>query len=175
MASATESAVIVRGLRSQDLEEVIALDARSTGRRREEYFKLKLKQALADTGIQISLAAELDGAFAGFLLARVYYGEFGMTEKAAVLDTIGVRPELRGRHVGGALLAQLRTNLLGLGIQHLQTEVGWDSLELIAFFHHEGFLPAPRLCLDLDLESARRRAEAREQDAQGPGSPPASA
>lgn len=157
--SPVEGAVVVRRLRPQDLDDVIALDARSSGRRREEYFKLKLKQALADTGIQVSLAAELEGAFAGFLLARVYYGEFGMTEPAAVLDTIGVRPDLRGRHVGGALLGQLRTNLLGLGIARLQTEVGWESLELIAFFHHEGFRPAPRLCLDLDLEASRRRAE----------------
>jgi ribosomal protein S18 acetylase RimI-like enzyme len=171
MSTWATDAVMVRALRPQDLEDVIALDARAAGRRREEYFKLKLKQALSDTGIQISLAAELDGAFAGVLLARVYYGEFGMTEATAVLDTIGVRPELRGRHVGGALLAQLRTNLLGLGIKRLQTEVSWDSLELIAFFHHQGFLPAPRLCLDLDLEAARRRAEAREQDGGGQGAP----
>lgn len=150
-----DDTLVVRRLRPQDLEAVIALDARSTGRRREEYFKLKLKQALSDTGIEISLAAELDGAFAGFLLARVYYGEFGMMEPAAVLDTLGVRPDLRGRHVGAALLRQLGTNLLGLGIPRLQTEVSWDNLDLIAFFHHEGFRPAERLCLDLDLAAAR--------------------
>lgn len=149
--------VVVRRLRPEDLEAVIALDARSTGRRREEFFKLKLKQALADTGIEVSLAAEVQGAFAGFLLARVYYGEFGMLEPAAVLDTIGVRPELRGHGVGAALLRQLRTNLLGLGIQRLQTEVGWESLNLMAFFHHEGFHPAARFCLDLDLEATKDR------------------
>jgi hypothetical protein len=58
--------------------------------------------------------------------------------------------------VGAALLGQLRTNLLGLGIGSLHTEVGWDSPDLITFFHHEGFVPAPRLCLDLDLRAARR-------------------
>lgn len=163
--AASGGTAIVRRLRPQDLEDVIALDARAGGRRREEYFKLKLGQALSDTGIQVSLAAELDGAFAGFLLARVYYGEFGITEPEAVLDTLGVRPELRGRHVGAALLGQLRTNLLGLGIRRLQTEVGWDSLELIAFFHHEGFRPAPRLCLELDLAAARLRAEQAEASA----------
>ena len=160
------AAVVVRRLRPDDLEAVIALDARSAGRRRDEYFKLKLRQALADTGIQVSLAAELDGSLAGFLLARVYYGEFGITDRAAVLDTIGVRPELRGRHVGSALLGQLRTNLLGLGIERLETEVAWEALELIAFFHREGFRPAERLCLALDLEAARRRAEAAAEGAE---------
>jgi ribosomal protein S18 acetylase RimI-like enzyme len=150
--------VVVRRLRPQDLEAVIALDARVVGRRRDEFFKLKLKQALSDTGIQVSLAAEQGGVFAGFLLARVYYGEFGLIEPAAVLDTLAVRPDLRGRGVGAALIDQLRTNLLGLGLTQLQTEVGWDNLDLIAFFHHEGFRPAARLCLDLDLQATRDRA-----------------
>jgi ribosomal protein S18 acetylase RimI-like enzyme len=149
--------VVVRRLRPDDLEAVIALDARSTGRRRDEFFKLKLKQALTDTGIEVSLAAEVQDGFAGFLLARVYYGEFGMLEPAAVLDTIGVRPELRGHGVGAALIAQLRTNLLGLGIPRLQTEVAWENLDLVAFFHHEGFRPVARFCLDLDLEATRDR------------------
>lgn len=152
-----KDAVVVRRLRPEDLEAVIALDARSIGRRREEFFRLKLKQALADTGIEVSLAAEVDGAFAGFLLARVYYGEFGMIEPAAMLDTIGVHPDLRGRGVGSALIHQLRTNLLGLGIPRLQTEVGWENLDLMAFFNREGFRPAARFCLDLDLEATRDR------------------
>ena len=147
---------VVRQLRPQDLEAVIALDAKAVGRRREEYFKLKLKQALSDTGIQMSLGAELDGIFAGFLLARVYYGEFGAPEPVAVLDTMGVHPDFRGRGVASDLIDQLRTNLLGLGIRTLQTEVSWQNPPLLAFFQHEGFQPAPRFCLDLDLERTRR-------------------
>jgi GNAT superfamily N-acetyltransferase len=148
--------IVVRRLGENDLERVIAIDAKITGRRREEFFRLKIRRALADTGIEVSLAAEIDGLCAGFLLARVYYGEFGTLEKVAVLDTIGVHPDFKGRRVGAALLDQLRTNLLALGIARLQTEIGWDNLDLIAFFHHEGFRPAPRYCLDLDLERTRR-------------------
>jgi len=148
---------VVRQLRPQDLEAVIALDAKAVGRRREEYFKLKLKQALSDTGIQVSLGAELEGIFVGFLLARVYYGEFGTPEPVAVLDTMGVHPDFRGHGVGSDLIDQLRTNLLGLGIGTLQTEVSWQNPGLLAFFQREGFQPGPRFCLDLDLERTRRR------------------
>jgi ribosomal protein S18 acetylase RimI-like enzyme len=147
--------VIVRNLRPEDREAVVAIDARILGRRRDEFFKVKLGQAFSDTGIAVSLAAELDGAVVGFLLARLYYGEFGLMEPAAVMDVLGVHPEFRGRQVGAALLDQLRTNLLGLGMRTLQTEVAWDSPELVAFFQHEGFTLAPRLCLDLDLERTR--------------------
>lgn len=147
--------VVVRHLRPTDLDAVIALDAKNVGRRRDEFFKLKLKQALSDTGMTVSLAAELDSAFVGFLLARVFYGEFGVMERVAVLDVIDVHPDFRGHHIATALVGQLRTNLLGLGIRTLQTEVSWNNHDLLAFFRHEGFIIAQRLCLDLDLEGAR--------------------
>ncbi|MFY9341902.1 MAG: GNAT family N-acetyltransferase [Planctomycetota bacterium] len=154
--------VTVRNLRPKDLDRVVDVDRRNIGRSRGEYFRVKLAQALSDTGIQVSLAAEFDGQFAGFLLARVWYGEFGATEQNAVLDTIGVHPAYHGKGVGRALLRQLRENLLGLGIRSLRTEVSWNDQRLLAFFHHEGFVPAARLCLDLPLEQARANELARE-------------
>jgi ribosomal protein S18 acetylase RimI-like enzyme len=147
--------VLVRNLVADDRDAITAIDARSMGRRRERFLKLKLEQALSDSGIAVSLAAEIDGHVVGFLLARVYYGEFGVVEPAAVLDVVGVHPDYRGRHVAAALLDQLRTNLLGLGIGCLQTEVRWDNPGLVAFFQHEGFSIAPRICLDLDLARTR--------------------
>lgn len=147
--------VFVRNLQAADREAVIAIDALHVGRRREKFLALKLSQAFADTGIAVSLAAEIDGHVVGFLLARVYYGEFGVMEPAAVLDVIGVHPDFRGRHVAAALIDQLRTNLLALGIPRLQTEVQWDNPELMAFFQREGFTIAQRLCLNLDLAHTR--------------------
>lgn len=149
----TTGRVVVRGLRPEDMDAVVALDARNTGRRRDAFFKLKLQQNLVESGIKVSLAAEIDGMFVGFLLARVFYGEFGRTELAAVLDTIDVHPDFRNRGVGHALLRQLRVNLFGLGVPLLQTEVAWGDQQVLSFFHHEGFQPAPRFCLDLDLTS----------------------
>ena len=143
--------IVVRDLRPQDFEAVIALDARIVGRRRDEYFRVKLQESQSQTGIKVSLAAEQDGLFCGFLLARVYYGEFGTLEPVAVLDTLGVHPGFRGQGVGAALQRQLRTNLTGLGVALLRTEVSWDDQHLLGFFHHQGFCPAPRFCLDLDL------------------------
>lgn len=147
--------VLVRNLQPGDREAVIAIDAAGTGRRRERFLASKLSQAFADTGIAISLVAEIDGHVVGFALARVYYGEFGVMEPAAVLDVIGVAPDFRGRHVASALVDQLRTNLLGLGIGRLQTEVPWDNPDLLAFFHRERFVIAQRVCLDLDLDRTR--------------------
>ena len=144
--------VVIRNLRPEDLESVVAIDARSTGRRRDEYFKIKLEQNLQETGIKVSLAAEVDGGMRGFLLARVYYGEFGTLDPVAVLDTVGVHPLVRGMGVGAALMEQLLVNLAGLGVGTLRTEVDWDDLVLLRFFHRQGFKPAPRLCLELGVK-----------------------
>lgn len=154
--NATESggeAVRVRGLRPEDFDAVVAVDAKNVGRRREEYFRVQLEENLRATGIRVSLAAELDGLFVGFLLARVYYGEFGRTEPAAVLDTLAVRPDLHGRGVGAALLDQLKRNLAGLRVRSIQTEVAWEDQSLMAFFQHQGFRPAARIALDLPLDA----------------------
>jgi ribosomal protein S18 acetylase RimI-like enzyme len=155
----SRDAVYVRHLRRDDLERVIALDARNVGRRRDEYFKVKLEMAMQETGIEVSLAAEVDDIFAGFLIARVFYGEFGLMEPVAVLEVLGVHPDFRHRGAGHALLRQLRTNLLGLGVGKVQTEVSWDDQQMMTFFHHAGFRPAQRLCLDLDCAEQRRLEE----------------
>jgi GNAT superfamily N-acetyltransferase len=159
-STAVNEDFVVRALRENDEAAIVRIDARSVGRRRAEFLHVKLGQAFADTGVALSLVAELDGSVVGFMLARVYYGEFGVAEPVAMLDVFGVHPDFRGRHVAGALLEQLRTNLLGLGIATLRTEVGWDSPDLIGFFQHEGFTPAPRFCLDLDVYASRAEPDA---------------
>ena len=166
MSRATENrpsheveSVYVRRLRPSDLNAVVALDAKSVGRRRDEYFKLKLEMAVNETGVEVSLAAELDDIFVGFMISRVFYGEFGRSEPAAVLEVIGVEPDFRGKGVAQAMLRQLRTNLLGLGVKKIQTEVAWEDQDMMRFFQHQGFAPAPRFCLDLDCEEHRRREE----------------
>nr|NIV40020.1 GNAT family N-acetyltransferase [Anaerolineae bacterium] len=81
-----------------------------------------------------------------------YYGEFGVAEPTASIDAIGVDPRFRGRHVGRALMRQLRLNLSALRLTTLRTEVAWDDFELLAFFKREGFSPTGRLCLECRLD-----------------------
>ena len=148
-------AIPVRVLRMEDLEAMTRLDQRIVGRSRRAYFEVKLRDALAPGALKISLAAEEEGRLAGFLLASLYYGEFGLPEPAAVLDTIAVDPDLRGRKVGKAMMRQLTINLRALGISRIQTEVRWNQFELLGFLARQGFEPSDRLCLDLDLEHAQ--------------------
>lgn len=147
--------VLVRSLREGDLEAVVALDGLVSGRRRPRYFELMLERALEQTSLQISLVAELEGEVAGFLLGSLYYGEFGIAEPTASIEAVGVHPRFQRRHVGRALMRQLRQNLGALRITSVRTEVDWDAFDLLAFLQGEGFVPARRLCLECPIDPTR--------------------
>ncbi len=150
-------AVLVRAMREADVEAAVSIDATPTGRRRPRYFELMIQRALKQSALQISLVAELDTRVAGFVIGSLYYGEYGVTEPSASIDAIGVDARYRGRHVGNALMRQLRLNLGALRITTLRTEVSWDDFELLAFFKKEGFAPAGRLCLECSLDPTAPR------------------
>lgn len=141
----------VRTLRPSDLDRIVVLDALITGRERRGYYQHKLEVHLLDSSVAVSLGAERDGRLIGFLLARVWTGEFGLSEPTALLDSIGVHPDFQGHGIGDALIDQLVTNLRGLQVATLRTEVAWDEFALLRFFRRHDFRPAPRVCLDLDV------------------------
>jgi ribosomal protein S18 acetylase RimI-like enzyme len=137
----------VRAMRQSDLDRLAQIDARITGRDRRGYFEQKLEEALHESDVRVSLVAEIDGAPAGFIMARVDFGAFGRIEPIAVLDTIGVDPDQRGRGVGRALLSQLLINLATLRVERIRTELGWNEHDLLRFLNACGFRPAQTLCL----------------------------
>jgi len=140
----------VRSLQAADIDALIRIDRQLTGRDRRPYYERKVAEALEETGVRVSLVAELDGQIAGFIMANLDYGEFGIAEREAVIHTIGVSPSFSGRGVGLALMSQLIANLAILRVDKVVTEVDWNSAEmtgLLQFLRRIAFTPAPRLSL----------------------------
>jgi len=128
-----------------DLEGVARVDRRHTRRERRGYLCRTLREALADSAVRVSLAARVDGSVAGYLMARVDYGDFGRTEPVALVDAIGVDPLRARQGIGRALLSQLFVNLAGLGVERVETVVAPGNLDLMGFFYSAGFTPSERL------------------------------
>ncbi len=145
-------AVLVRSLKLSDLDALIEIDATESGRRRPAYFEQMVERAVQKADFQASLAAELDDRTVGFVLATLFYGEYGLAEPSASIDAVGVLPEYRGKRVGRALMRQLLLNLAALRIQRVRTEVPWNNFDLLAFFERNGFAPAGRVCLERQLD-----------------------
>ncbi len=139
--------VAVASLTADDLDALVVIDGKLTGRDRRPYMTAKLDEALLDSGIRISLAARIDGIVAGFIMARLDFGDFGRTDAVAVIDTIGVHPEFAGRGIAQALLSQLMVNLNGLRVESAETTIALDDFELLGFLYRSGFQPTQRIAL----------------------------
>lgn len=137
----------VRSMRSDDLDAIIRIDAKLTGRKRADYFAAKLKEVMVETGVRVSLVAEIDDHPAGYIMVRVDYGEFGQTEKTAEIDNIGVDPGYSRRGIAQALMSQLMINLGALNVERLRTSVSWNNHQLLEFLDHQSFKPAQQLTL----------------------------
>lgn len=139
--------VPVRSMTADDLKSIISIDRRIFGHSRDAYFERKQYEALHASGIRVSLVAEQEGYPAGFIMARVDFGEFGHTGKEVVMDTIGVDPGYQGHGVGQALMSQLMANLAVLQVESVRTEVEWDNTAIIDYFSAAGFVPAQQVTL----------------------------
>jgi len=135
----------VHALREADFDGIARIDRRLTGRDRSGYLKHAMAEALGESAIRISLAAVVDRAVAGYVMAKVDLGDFGRTSPVAILDTLGVDPLHKGQGIGRALLSQLFVNLAALHVERVETVVATRNLELLGFFVKAGFGPAERL------------------------------
>ena len=150
--------VTVRSMRENDLPEIVKIDCLAFGRPRPHFFEVLLMRSLKVTGLQISLVAELQGRVVGYLVASLYYGEYGIAEPTASIDAIGVLPDVRRKRVGHSLMDQFKSNAAAVGVTKLRTEVEWDDFDLLGFFAREGFAPAKRLCLEVEVDATKPRS-----------------
>jgi ribosomal protein S18 acetylase RimI-like enzyme len=136
---------LVRQLGLRDLDALVQIDERITGKDRREYLARKVDEVLHESAIQVSLVAEDDGFPVGFAMARVDFGDFGRVVATASLDTIGVDPRFAGHGFGRALLVQMIENLAALHVERLETEVAPEAFELSRFLLRSGFAPSQRI------------------------------
>jgi GNAT superfamily N-acetyltransferase len=132
-------------LKAEDLNDLVRIDERVTGRRREDYMKQLVEEALNASDVRVSLVARVDGIAAGFVAARTDFGDFGRNEPVAILDTIGVDPDYAHGGLGHALLSQLLVNLEGLRVERIETVTARENFGLLGFLYDVGFEPSQHL------------------------------
>jgi GNAT superfamily N-acetyltransferase len=145
---------VVRALKAEDCGRLVRMDQEISGRNRRAWYEGKIRRALEEADVRISLGADIDGVLVGALLGSVHYGEFGLPEPVAILDTVLVDPGFARRGIATAMLRQLLLNLSALRIERLRTEVAWNEFDLTEFFAKAGFVPVPRLVLELRVPEA---------------------
>ncbi len=138
----------LRPVEEGDLESVIALDRSHSGQSRRGFFEKRWRAMAREPEAFISLAAEQENALLGFVLAHVLDGEFGGSERVAVLDAVGVANDTRGKGIGSSLMQGLVDEVRDRGGRELRTQARWDQRGLLEFFAKAGFRLAPSVVLE---------------------------
>ncbi len=138
-----------RPLKPEDLERVVDIDTRITGRSRRKFFEKRLEAALADTHGFVAVALDdASGTLQGFAIARIQSGEYGEDVQSAVLDVIGVDTDAQHGGAGQALLENITDTLRKLKIVELRTQADWQDQNMTRFFASAGFHLAPAQVLE---------------------------
>lgn len=142
----------MRVMRGDDLDAVTAIDSLVTKQQRREYYERKIEAVTTNPhNINTSLVAVVDGKVVGFIMGDVYFGEFGIPETSATIDTIGVHPECQNHGVAHELMDQFLTNMKAVGVSKIYTLVNWTDFSLERFFAKHKFQPSKRVNLELQL------------------------
>jgi len=142
--------VKVRMIRKNDLDGVVTIDKIITGQERREYYQRKLGQAI-DNDVNASVVAEVDGKLVGFMMGDVFFGEYGIPDASATIDTIGVHPDFQKHGVASELMDQFLMNMKAANVKKIYTLVNWNDFALEGFFSRHKFQPSKRISLELQL------------------------
>jgi ribosomal protein S18 acetylase RimI-like enzyme len=143
--------ITIRTLKKEDLPSMVLVDSAVTSKPREAYYKRKIDEVFAIGMLSCSLAAEVDGNFAGFLIGQVFEGEFGIPGDSAYIDTLGIGTKYHKLGIGSRLMEQFISNMKAANVKKIYTLVDFADVRLIKFFGGQGFNPSKRLSLELEL------------------------
>ena len=146
--------VFIRPMRYADLAVVVELDAHAFGSARPSYFERRLTvldTADADTRTIFLVAVYRDQVI-GFVMGTLAYGEFGLTQVTAILDSIAVHPHYQRQGIGQQLTEAFIKQSARQGASAVYTLVNWDNWTLLKVFHALGFVLASTIPLERRID-----------------------
>jgi ribosomal protein S18 acetylase RimI-like enzyme len=146
--------VSIRPMRQTDLPIIVDLDAHVFGSTRPAYFERRLAildSADAETRA-IFLVAVYQDQVLGFVMGTLAYGEFGLTQVTAILDSIAVHPGYQHQGIGQKLTEAFMKQSARQGASAVYTLVNWDNWTLLKVFHALGFVLASTIPLERRID-----------------------
>ena len=145
-----ESTIKIRLMKDDDFDAVVGIDEKVFKASRPEYYELKFEMLFSSKDyLPASLVAEKEGGtVVGFVMGRIYVGEYGIFQEEATLDTIGVDPSCQHKGIGEQLINEFIDHLREVGVQKINTLVDWNDTKLINFFSSNQFSPSKTINLE---------------------------
>lgn len=153
-AVSSRQRVFVRAMQRSDLAAVIELDALAFGSARSTYFERRfaaLDSVDADTRT-IFMVAHYDDVVIGFVMGVLAYGEFGLAQVTAIVDSIAVHPRYQRQGIGRQLIKAFIQQSSRLGATTVYTLVNGENWNLLKAFHSLGFSLASTIPLERRID-----------------------
>ena len=158
-ATRTDASPEARRLAPADLEAVVAIDARHSGRTRRFYFERRLRAAQVEPELHVQFAVDDRGELAGYVLARRLAGEFGLRDPALRLEAIGVREGEQGHGIGHELMRALEAAATADALGSIRTTAAWRDHRILRFLDAAGFELGGNHVLQCGVHAGRLGAE----------------
>lgn len=127
----------VRRMTVRDIDEVMRIDEKITGKPHAAYYESKAA-AYISRAPEYCLVAEHRDRVVGFVLGDVHGWEFA-AELAGWLEIIGIDTDYHGQGVSHALMDELFAGFRKAGVRVVNTMVNWNDGDLIDYFRANGF------------------------------------
>lgn len=146
----TKIAMKIRLMKVEDFSAVVRIDEKVTKASRAEYYQMKFETAVQSADhVPTSLVAEdKDGKLVGFVIGDLYIGEYGITQRAATLETIGIDPNYQHQGIGEQLINEFMNHLRALGVKKVSTLVDEDNVKMTHFFRTNSFSPSKTINME---------------------------
>ena len=133
-----EKEVKIRRITLNDAEDIQRIIRAISGDTSEIDFGKVINHNYGDEESKISIAAEINGRVAGFMISNILYAGFGLDRSAWIVN-LGVDPDLMGQGIGKKMAEEIFEIYRKRGIKHIYSSVMWDSIDLLSFFKTLGF------------------------------------
>jgi ribosomal protein S18 acetylase RimI-like enzyme len=149
--SRSDTKTIIRPAEASDLDQVIALDLRTTGIGKRDYLNdLFERYRNRRPDERFFYVAENGGHIMGFVVGEIRAWEFG-SEPCGWVFAIAVDPDTREGGVGSDLLDRISKSFVDAGVSRLRTMISRDNHLLMSFFRSRGLIAGPYLQMEQDL------------------------
>jgi len=141
----------VRPVEAADLDQIIAIDADITGKKKTDYwYELFHRYGASRSRQRLFLVAEAGGEIQGFIIGEVRDWEFGSPPCGWVFG-INVRPAARLAGIGTRLLEAICAGFRHAGVDKVRTLIARDNSLVLSFFRSQGMMAATFIPLEKDL------------------------
>lgn len=129
--------VIIRRLSKRDIDAILKIDEKITGKPHEAYWESKVADYI-NRDPASCLAAEINGQVVGFILGEIRGWEFNIP-MSGWLEVMGVDPDHQRKGVGKRLAEALFEYFKKSGVDTVHTMLNWNEGDLVDYFRTLGF------------------------------------